>query len=127
VFRVTPGGRAGELHYLGVDLSLLGTSALVDLTRRESTEEIFRRGDVQADGRINIADALYLLNALFRRGPAPPCARAADANNDGRLSVADGLAALTHVFRGTPLPAPSLSCGVGSENALTCESFAPCQ
>lgn len=127
VFRVTPGGRDGELRYLGVDLSVLGTSALVDLKRRESTEVIFRRGDVQADGRINIADALYLLDALFRRGPAPPCARAADVNNDGRLEVADALAVLLHLFRGTPLPSPSPSCDAGSENTLTCESFPGCK
>ncbi len=125
-FRETPGGRAGELVYLGADLSPLKRAQLTAFSRAERMETLFRRGDVEADGAIGIDDPLYLLNWLFRRGPAPPCERAADVNDDGRLNLSDAVVLLLHLFRGLSLPEPAEICGVGGESSLSCEAFPSC-
>ena len=88
----------------------------------------FRRGDANADGRVDVADAISLLSYLFQSGRAPPCGDAADANDDGSLDIGDALKALSHLFAdGGPLPPPARDCGVDpSPDELECESFAPC-
>jgi hypothetical protein len=126
VFREAPGGRAGELSYLGEDLSVLKSVALRQSTRGELTDVLFRRGDVQADGEINLVDTLYLLEWLFRKGPVPPCLDAADADSNGKLDIADPIAALGQLLRGTPVPAPFPACGTGGMSPLGCESFTGC-
>jgi ELWxxDGT repeat protein len=64
----------------------------------------FRRGDGNADGKVDIADALVLLSALFSGGPAPPCPDAADADDDGRLAITDAIYELQWLFQGGPEP-----------------------
>ena len=88
----------------------------------------FRRGDANADGALDIADAVFTLNYLFAAGPVPPCADAADANDDGTLDISDAVTLLAHLFAGAgPLPAPFGSCGGDpSPDTLTCASFPPC-
>jgi hypothetical protein len=72
----------------------------------------FKRGDVNADGTLNIADAIKLLGHLFAREAAPTCQNAADANDDGTLNIADAIKILSHLFAATgPLPAPFPNCG----------------
>jgi hypothetical protein len=87
----------------------------------------FQRGDVNADGRVNLADAVHTLNELFLGGPGTLCADAADANNDGALAIADPVFLLEHLFRsGPPLPPPFGACGPDSRaDALGCV-FAAC-
>ncbi len=76
------------------------------------TEPQFRRGDVNQDGAVNIADAIALLGHLFASKPAPACRDAADANDDGVVNIADAIRILGHLFASTgPLPAPSNVCG----------------
>jgi cysteine-rich repeat protein len=69
----------------------------------------FVRGEVNRDGRHNVADPVYLLQHLFIRGPVPPCRDAADANDDGRLNIADAVYMLGYLFveaQGFPAPFP---------------------
>jgi hypothetical protein len=88
----------------------------------------FRRGDVNADAGVNIADAISILGHLFGGNPAPACRDAADANDDGQLNIADAIAILGHLFGGTgPLSAPFGVCGEDPKlDALECVSFPPC-
>ena len=64
------------------------------------------RGDFNGDG--NNADSLdfnYLVDYIFRGGPAPPCPEEADINNDGRTSTALDIAILIDVlYRGGAAP-----------------------
>lgn len=46
-------------------------------------------GDTNGDGRINNNDLVYLINHLFRGGPAPDPPEAGDVNCDGGLNVPD--------------------------------------
>ncbi|MCA8961581.1 MAG: proprotein convertase P-domain-containing protein, partial [Planctomycetes bacterium] len=71
----------------------------------------FRRGDVNDDGSVNIADAIALLTALFGGGFVPACDDAADANDDGGVNIADAIAVLNALFSGGFIPAPNPNCG----------------
>jgi len=91
---------------------------------------LFGRGDCNADGGFNIADAIFLLAALFSGGPAGPCLDACDSNGDGSVNIADAIFALAALFSGGPPPsdpAPT-DCGVDVDDSdtLDCASFPPC-
>ena len=86
----------------------------------------FVRGDANADATIDIADAVAVLGHLFG-SKALACRKAADANDDGLLDIADAIAVLGRLFGGKgPLPLPD-ACGKDpTDDALSCETFAPC-
>ena len=82
--------------------------------------EQFIRGDCNADGGINIADAIFGLGALFPPPGGTPnmpsCADSCDANDDGSVNIADMISILSALFPqpGMPpaaIPAPNPSCG----------------
>ena len=92
-----------------VSLGALSPSALLF-----SVGPLFRRGDTNDDGAIDISDAIYVLNALFVQGTEPlPCLDAADASDDGVVDLADGIFLLNALFTGGgPIPPPSPGCGL---------------
>ena len=61
-------------------------------------------GDGNGDGEISVADAVYMINHVFKGGPAadPPCS--GDSNNDGDVNVADAVFIINTVFSGGPMP-----------------------
>ena len=72
----------------------------------------FRRGDVNDDAQLDIADAIALLNFLFQGADAPPCPKAADTDDNGRLNITDVVRLPMHLFGGGPaLQAPFPNCG----------------
>ncbi|MFQ5653506.1 MAG: hypothetical protein ACE5GW_02100 [Planctomycetota bacterium] len=92
--------------------------------------DLFIRGDVNANGVMNIADPVFLLSVLFVPGaPQPTCDDAADANDDGSVNIADAISILQALFvPGTPpLPAPHPGCGTDpTADPLDCAAFAAC-
>jgi dockerin type I repeat protein len=58
-------------------------------------------GDINGDGRVDVADPIALSNHLFRGGPAPACDLAADFNDDGSLELDDGGALNSYLVSGT--------------------------
>ncbi|NIM98491.1 MAG: hypothetical protein GTO24_10555 [candidate division Zixibacteria bacterium] len=60
-------------------------------------------GDCNADGTIDVSDAVYLINYLFRDGPAPPL-QVGDVNCDGVIQSGDVVFLLNYLFRGGPEP-----------------------
>ncbi|UCD16678.1 MAG: hypothetical protein JSV44_09475, partial [Candidatus Zixiibacteriota bacterium] len=46
-------------------------------------------GDVNNDDEINLLDILYLIEAVYSGGEAPPYPNAADVNNSGDLNLLD--------------------------------------
>ena len=59
----------------------------------------FIRGDANQSSRVNLSDALALLEHLFAGGAERlRCLDAGDANDDGRLNVTDAVFVLQHLF-----------------------------
>ncbi|MBI4584818.1 MAG: lamin tail domain-containing protein [Planctomycetes bacterium] len=80
-------------------------------------EKAFRRGDADGSGRLNIADAILMLNVLFRgKGPLS-CPDAADADDSGWIALDDALHALRYLFLGGPPPPPPFP-GCGTDPTL---------
>ncbi|OUU23368.1 MAG: hypothetical protein CBC13_05815 [Planctomycetia bacterium TMED53] len=88
----------------------------------------FQRGDCNADGAFNIADAVFVLGNLFSGGPEGPCLDSCDANDDGGINIADAIAALGSLFSGSgPLPDPFGVCGPDpTDDPLDCAAYDPC-
>lgn len=103
-------------------------SVRVRLIERHS--DAFVRGDANQDGKVNMADAIWILNELFAGGPQSTCKDAADMNRDGLLGIADPVYLLRYEFLGgDPPPAPFPVCGVdpsGTAEPLGCEEQTHC-
>ena len=91
-------------------------------------DSYFQRGDANADGVPDIADAIFLLANLFSGGADPVCRDAADVNDDGIFDIADAIAILGHLFSNSgPLPLPFPECGPDpTDDTFNCASFPPC-
>jgi len=95
----------------------------------EERTRFFVRGDSNADGRLDIGDAIFLLSYLFRGGPPPVCPDAADADDSGTLGPADPIVIVKTILLGenTVLP-PYPICRLDlTEDELICtEGHPPC-
>jgi probable HAF family extracellular repeat protein len=88
----------------------------------------FIRSDVDADGMVDISDAIILLEYLFLTSQALPFLDGGDANDDGRLDIGDAVYSLSFQFLGQPPPPrPFPGCGTDpSIDALSCASSPAC-
>ncbi len=85
---------------------------------------LFRRGDADGDGKLNITDPIFTLNFLFSGGRAPDCMKSADVDDSGVLNITDPIFSLSFQFLGGPQPkAPGhLTCGSDpTEDTLSCD------
>jgi hypothetical protein len=62
------------------------------------------RGDANGDRAIDLADAIYILNYLYKSGPAPDPLDSGDANCDSHVDVGDVVYLLNYLFRDGPEP-----------------------
>lgn len=114
-------------------VSVLGSSTdsyvyAIDITAG-GTAESFARGDCNADGAYDIADAIRTLATLFVPGsPAPQCPDACDSNDDGGVDISDAILTISALFSaGADPAAPFGGCGTDpTPDALDCPSFAAC-
>ncbi|MBI4602697.1 MAG: CotH kinase family protein [Planctomycetes bacterium] len=67
---------------------------------------LFRRGDIDADGKVSITDAIVLLRHLFLGGPEPGCLASGDSDADGQLGLTDAVRILDYLFRDSALAFP---------------------
>ncbi len=83
------------------------------------------RGDANDDGKVNIADPIWIINELFRQGPATGCEASADANADDAVDLGDAMYIINYRFLAGPAPsAPFPDCGsleVGA-TSLSCDT-----
>jgi hypothetical protein len=89
---------------------------------------LFVRGDTNADGNCDIADAINLLQCLFFGTGYCPCDDASDVNDDGTVNVADVIYKLVYIFgNGPPPPSPFPVCGLDpTPDSIGCLSYPPC-
>lgn len=88
----------------------------------------FVRGDCNADGDVDIADAVFGLGVLSAMGGPAPCDDACDTDDDGGLDLADMVSLLNNLFSGGPDPLPpSPDCGQDSTaDGMDCETYSAC-
>jgi len=87
----------------------------------------FIRGDGNADGQLDIADGVFLLQHLFLGGSEPACADAGDYDVSGSLGVGDAMAVFGYQLLNGPAPAaPFPSCDVAPGGSLLgCAAYSP--
>nr|MBN2278872.1 thrombospondin type 3 repeat-containing protein [candidate division Zixibacteria bacterium] len=62
-------------------------------------------GDADGSGAVNILDATYLINYLYRSGPPPtPLDEAGDMNGSGSINILDVTYLINYLYRGGPAP-----------------------
>jgi hypothetical protein len=64
----------------------------------------FARGDANGDGVIDLGDVVYVINYLYRSGPAPNPLWTGDANSDGVVDLGDVVYLINYLYRGGPPP-----------------------
>jgi hypothetical protein len=102
---------------------------LLLVTGAPGAEDLFVRGDADADARVLASDALAILGFLFHgESDAVRCLDAADVDDDGGVSLSDAVYLLNALFRGTaPPPAPFPFCGPDpTADGLSCEFRGRC-
>ena len=62
------------------------------------------RGDVTADGRIELGDLVYLVSYLYRGGPAPNPLWLGDVTCNGIVDLGDVVFLTNHLYRGGSTP-----------------------
>ncbi len=74
----------------------------------------FLRGDANNDSRVDLSDAIAILNSLFLGiPPLAPCADALDVNDEGRVDISDAIYLLSYLFQGgAAIPPPYPEPGV---------------
>jgi hypothetical protein len=121
---------AAAVSYLDENLEVIVSPGVVSFQRTRGVPEpvpVFRRGDVNGDGRSNIVDAIRILDFVFGRGEAIGCRSAADANDDGRVNIVDAIRVAHFLFGGDLPPPPFAKCGPDpTADSLTCESADAC-
>ncbi len=84
----------------------------------------FQRGDANGDCRIDIADAVAVLNYQFQGGRLT-CLDAGDTNDEGQLTVTSGVFLIGYLFLGSRQPPPPFGfCGPDpTQDRLGCDSY----
>ena len=128
---------------VGYILDIEGTEAVIEPTtndfdtcpvneilrlRFSGGAPLFRRGDADGNGRINVSDIIVALRSIL--GIDPPrfdCDDALDSNDDGRANVSDILPIIRFIFlRGEDLPPPLTGCGIDpTPDGLRCTESSP--
>ena len=57
-------------------------------------------GDANGDEAVNLADAVYIINYVFKGGPPPDPPASGDANGDGAADLADAVYIINFIFKG---------------------------
>lgn len=98
-----------------------------------AAQPMFRRGDANQDGGVDISDVVFMLEALIPgtfEGPfVITCEDAADVNDDGQVNIADpiNLLYVLGVPPTPPPPPPYLFCGEDpTDDALGCDAADAC-
>jgi len=62
-------------------------------------EYLISTGDVYVDGKINVSDVIFLINYLFKSGPAPDPLEKGDVTADSMINVQDVIHLINYLFR----------------------------
>jgi len=88
--------------YVDADAPDAGVLTSFDYTVDESSAYV--NGDANRDETINLEDAVFLIEYVFRGGAAPNPEPAGDTNCDGVLNLEDAVYLINYIFKGGPPP-----------------------
>ncbi len=94
----------------------------LDVTYHLQVEEcpaaaLFRRGDADSSGKIDLTDAVFVLSYLFLGGNGPACMDAADADSSAKIDLTDAVFTLSWLFLGgKDMGTPGPVCGTVPSN-----------
>ena len=94
-------------------------------TRAALTTKLFRRGDINSDGALDISDILAFSNYLNNAKPLS-CLDAADVNDDGKVNISDWISFSTWLTQGGAEPPAPGTKNVGSDptpDDLGCDAY----
>ena len=107
-------GFGGQKHNSGCDLSIFAGGQSSPIGSGNSTNfklyagfvypTVVQCGDANGDGKVTVSDVVYLINYLFKGGPAPIPYETGEANCDGKLTVSDVVYLINYLFKGGPPP-----------------------
>ena len=61
-------------------------------------------GDASGEGNVNILDVTFIINYLYRGGPAPDPIESADCNASGGVNILDATYLISYLYKGGPAP-----------------------
>jgi hypothetical protein len=67
-------------------------------------------GDVNSNLSVESSDIVYLINSIFKGGPAPDPYWKGDVNGDCKISVSDTVYLINYLFKGGPPPQLNFGC-----------------
>ena len=105
-------GGESESDTYGMPVSSGGQSSAIGLSDSDNygVEAGFvyashvNRGDLNADGIVNVGDVVYLVNYLYRGGSEPCPVEAGDVTCDGIVNVGDVVFLVNYLYRGGDPP-----------------------
>jgi hypothetical protein len=104
-----------EAYLLAADHTRIAPLSIESLRRfKEGVNPLlFRRGDFDNSGVINITDAVLLLRWLFQEATVIPCVDALDVDDLGAIEITDAILILEWLYLGGDEPAPPgpFTCG----------------
>jgi len=64
----------------------------------------WKLGDANGDNEVNVGDAVYIINYIFKGGAAPAPVKTGDVNGDCVVNVGDAVSLINYVFKSGPAP-----------------------
>jgi len=89
---------------IDADTPASGTFDSYGYTYDETWDYDYVYGDANGDAVCNVADAVYIINYVFKGGPPPDPEGSGDADCDTTINVADAVYIINYVFKGGPEP-----------------------
>ena len=84
-----------------------GEGFYIDDVRVGTKAPTWLLGDVTGDGLVDASDIIFLINYLFRGGPAPDPLNKGDVTDDGEVTASDVVYLISYLYRGGPPPQPT--------------------
>ena len=81
-----------------------GEGVYIDDVRVGSKTWAWVQGDVNGDLLVDIADVLFLINYLYKAGPAPDPLERGDVHHDGEVGLGDILYLINYLYKAGPPP-----------------------
>jgi hypothetical protein len=118
----------GDLNQEGDNtIELRATPGCATLSCQVGASVLFRRGDHDGSGAVDITDSLNRLGFLFLGTTPSECQDASDFDNSGAVDISDSLNELTFLFLGTVVPPPPgiNDCGIDPTEVLPANGGLP--